>query len=31
MTMERVLARAKGVMFILPVGNELYKYARSDA
>jgi hypothetical protein len=31
MTRGRVLARAKGVMFILSVGNELYKYARSDS
>jgi hypothetical protein len=31
MTMQRVLARVKRVMFILSVGSELYKYARSDS
>lgn len=31
MTMEGPLTRAKVIIFILSVGNELYKYARSDS
>ncbi len=31
MIVEWVLARAKGIMFILSVGNRLNKYARSDS